>query len=36
VNSTPTFFITMGGKEQQVTGGLPFPILKSSIDPYLK
>jgi len=36
VNSTPTFFVTMGGKEQRVTGGLSFPLLKASIDPYLK
>jgi protein-disulfide isomerase len=36
IASTPTLFITIGGKEQRVTSGLPFPILKSYIDPYLK
>ena len=36
VNQTPTFFVTMGGKEQRVTSTLAFPVLKSFIDPYLK
>ncbi len=36
VNSTPTFFVTMGGKEQKVTNTLAYPVLKSFIDPYLK
>jgi protein-disulfide isomerase len=36
VNSTPTLFITLGGKEQRVTNGLPFEIMKGYIDPYLK
>jgi hypothetical protein len=36
VNSTPTFFVTMGGKEQRVVSGLTFPLLKAFIDPYLK
>ncbi len=36
VASTPTFFLTAGGKEQKVVGGLAFPILKDYIDRYLK
>ncbi len=36
VNSTPTIFVTAGGKEQRVTSALPFPVLKGYIDPYLK
>ncbi len=36
VNSTPTLFVTMGGKEQRVVNVLPFDVLKGSIDPYLK
>jgi protein-disulfide isomerase len=33
---TPTFFVTMGGKEQKVANGLPLQTLKSFIDPSLK
>ena len=36
VNQTPTFFVTMAGKEQRVEGGLSFPVLKSFIDPNIK
>ncbi len=36
VRSTPTIFVTAGGKEQRVTQVLPFPVLKAYIDPYLK
>lgn len=36
VDQTPTLFVTLGGKEQRVTNGLPFPVLKGYIDPYLK
>ncbi len=36
VNSTPTLFITLGGKEQRVTNALPFEVMKGYIDPYLK
>lgn len=36
VNSTPTFFVTMGGKEQRVTNALLLPVLKAFIDPYVK
>ncbi len=36
VNQTPTLFVTLGGKEQRVINGLPFPVLKGFIDPYLK
>jgi protein-disulfide isomerase len=36
VNQTPTFFVTMGGKEQRVTSTLDYSVLKSFIDPYLK
>ena len=36
VQSTPTFFVTMGGKEQRVVGGLSLPVLNSFIVPNLK
>jgi protein-disulfide isomerase len=36
VNSTPTYFVTMGGKEQRVANPLPLPVLKEFIEPYLK
>ena len=36
VASTPTYFVTMGGKEQRVTNVLTFPLLKEFIEPYLK
>lgn len=36
VQSTPTFFVTMGGKEQRVIGGLSFPVLDAFIVPNLK
>jgi protein-disulfide isomerase len=36
VTSTPTYFVTMGGKEQRVANALSFPILKEFIEPYLK
>ncbi len=36
VESTPTFFVMMGGKEQRVVGGLSFPTLNSFIVPNLK
>jgi protein-disulfide isomerase len=36
VTSTPTYFVTMGGKEQRVQNGLSFPVLKEFIEPYLK
>lgn len=36
VNQTPTLFVTLGGKEQRVINGLPFPVLRGFIDPYLK
>lgn len=36
VTSTPTVFVTMGGKEQRLVGGLAFPVLKQFIDPNLK
>lgn len=36
VSSTPTLFVTMGGKEQRVQNALPFEVLKGYIDPYLK
>ncbi len=36
VVSTPTFFVTMEGKEQRVVGGLSFPLLNAFIAPSLK
>ncbi len=36
VDSTPTVFITMDGKEQRLVGGLVFPVLKEFIDRSLK
>jgi protein-disulfide isomerase len=36
ISSTPTVFITIDGKEQHLPRGLPFSILKSYIDPYLR
>lgn len=36
VTSTPTLFVTTGGKVQRVTSGLPFSVLKGFIDPYVK
>jgi len=36
VTSTPTFFATMGGKEQKVASPMQFEVLKAFIDPYLK
>jgi protein-disulfide isomerase len=36
VESTPTFFVTMGGKEQRVVGGLSLPVLNAFIVPNLK
>jgi len=36
VNSTPTFFVTVGGKEQRVENGLPFAVMKAFVDRYLK
>jgi protein-disulfide isomerase len=36
VESTPTFFVNMAGKEQRVVGGLSFPVLNAFIVPNLK
>jgi len=36
VSSTPTVFVTMGGKEQRLVGGLAFPVFKQFIDSNLK
>ncbi len=36
VDATPTVFVTMGGKEQRLVGGLTFPVLKQFIDRFLK
>ena len=36
VNSTPTFFFTVGGKEQRVENGLSFAVMKAFVDRYLK
>jgi len=36
VDSTPTVFATMGGKEQRLVGGLAFPVFKEFIDRSLK
>jgi protein-disulfide isomerase len=32
VTSTPTFFVTAGGREQRVVGGVAYPILKNFLD----
>jgi protein-disulfide isomerase len=36
VNATPTVFVTMGGKEQTLVGGLSYPVFKEYIDRSLK
>ncbi len=36
VQSTPTFFVTAVGKEQKVTGGLPYSVLKDFFDKIVK
>ena len=36
VQSTPTVFVTIDGKEQRLVGGLAFPIFKDYIDRGLK
>ncbi len=36
VQSTPTVFVTTGGKEQSFVGGLSFPVFKEFIDRSLK
>jgi protein-disulfide isomerase len=36
VSQTPTIFVTMGGKEQRLEGGLTFLVLKQFIDRSLK
>jgi protein-disulfide isomerase len=36
VESTPTVYVTVGGKEQRLVGGLAFPIFKDFIDRSLK
>ncbi len=36
ITATPTFFLTMAGKEQRVEGGLPYTVLKAYISPGLK
>ena len=36
VQSTPTVFVTVGGKEQRFVGGLSFPIMKDFIDRSLR
>jgi len=36
VESTPTVFVTMGGKEQRLVGGLTFPVFKEFIDRSLR
>jgi protein-disulfide isomerase len=36
VESTPTVFVTIGGNEQRLVGGLSFPVLKEFIDRSLK
>ncbi|HYK90535.1 MAG TPA: thioredoxin domain-containing protein [Acidobacteriota bacterium] len=36
VSSTPTLFVTMGGKEQTVSGGLSYVVLKDFIAPNLR
>jgi len=32
VDQTPTVFVTMGGREQRLAGGLSFPVFKQFID----
>ncbi len=36
IRSTPTFFISVGGREQRVVGGVSYPILKDYLDRVLK
>ena len=36
VLSTPTFFISANGREQKVSGGIPYPILKDYLDRLLR
>ncbi len=36
VESTPTFFITVNGKEQKVVGGVSYNVLKTFLDRILK
>jgi len=36
VNSTPTMFISHGGREQKVEGNLPYQALKLFLDPAMK
>jgi protein-disulfide isomerase len=36
VTSTPTVFVTMGGKEQTLVGGLSYPVFKEYVDRSLK
>ncbi len=36
VTSTPTFFVSAGGREQRVVGGVSYPILKNFIDQNVK
>lgn len=36
VNSTPTMFITNGGKEQKVEGSLNYQVMKQFLDPIAK
>jgi protein-disulfide isomerase len=36
VQSTPTFFVTALGKEQKITGGLPYSVLKDFFDKIVK
>lgn len=36
VASTPTVFVTLGGKEQTLVGGLSFPVFKEYIDRSLR
>jgi protein-disulfide isomerase len=36
VSSTPTFFLSSGGKEERVVGGVPYRILQAYIDRLLK
>jgi protein-disulfide isomerase len=36
INSTPTFFVTVQGKEQRIVGGLPPAVLNAYIAPNVK
>ncbi len=36
VASTPTFFLTVNGREQKVVGGVAYPVLKNYLDRFLK